>query len=451
MKKIYKKGVCFLMVFVMLFCLSGIKVKAEEELEIQDKDGKYYIGDMIVYCMNNLLAWPDNGMEMSEETLENNPELEQAVKRLLYAGYPNNGLGFYEITDDPETAAGTSFTMEQYEALLTVPEGLKSILPAPYGNYATLAEGNNWQGFSLTVYSISDTEVKNIIMSTDFYNAAFCLENCDGDMLAAYEWYKGYYIQENGKYVTEDRAYYATQEAVWCLMTSFGVSHNNLSVPSSGDMARKLLDYALNGEDIPDTLETPVSGSLAFHKTDDGKYSTGELKLTGVGSYKLTLPDGMSVPEGTADQQDDRIVEITGNTVFHIVSDTEPAESTEIEIQNSSYPGAVRQFAPPEGAKDDVSGKGYQNMVGLVVTEASATINVTYQKEAEIPENPQNPSDLQEPDKGNRQDKGKPQISVTAQKVSETGDETFVGIWILLLVAAGVVCAGCLFVKKRRK
>ena len=112
---------------------NGIKIKYD------DKTGIHSVTDsagnrIILYCMNNELHWPHSTPSMpnvplyQETTLEefcrksgikdeDMTRLKTQVENLLYAGYPYNGYGLYEITNSTKT-----ITADDFNQLLNAPQ-----------------------------------------------------------------------------------------------------------------------------------------------------------------------------------------------------------------------------------------------------------------------------------------------------------------------------------------
>lgn len=121
---------------------TGIQIQYDGSTTIHYvKDGN---DTLILYCMNNGLHWPHKTPTISdvptysETTLseflgandvEYSPDLELQLKSLLYAGYPYNGFGQYQIVD----SSVKEVTEEEFDALLDAPQYLREDFPNSLG------------------------------------------------------------------------------------------------------------------------------------------------------------------------------------------------------------------------------------------------------------------------------------------------------------------------------
>ncbi|MDY4681738.1 MAG: Cna B-type domain-containing protein, partial [Lachnospiraceae bacterium] len=375
----------------------GIQIQYDESTTIHTvKEGN---DTLILYCMNNALHWPhiipsiSSVPTYSETTLEGfcadndvtySDTLESELKALLYAGYPYNGFGQYQIVKQKTD----ELTDDEYNELLTPPQYLRDDFPDSLGttiftldnsasgsdNYYKLVEF--FQGAYIKYYLNGTTTPSGLtysqLQNTAFYKAASCLINY-GDK--AKEYYNSIYV--SGYYVTDEQAYASTRDAVWNLLYNSGVP-NNTSVNTeglTGRLASAASGYTiLNSEPTSDNVS--ISGDLSFYYNEtDGKWHTNPITLSVPESYNanftLVLPDGV--------QEENNQTQFNRTGSFSLVSD-DPAAFTQVQL-TADMPwmvGDLKVYEPATIMKAS-DGKGFQNMVGAVIRTAkiSKAIQIT--------------------------------------------------------------------------
>lgn len=348
---------------------------------------------IILFCMNNELHWPHTTDSIksvppySETTLSEflgangvkySPNLELQLKSLLYAGYPYNGFGQYQIVDSPVKEV----TEEEFDALLDAPQYLREDFPNSLGervftlknsaigseNYSKLGEFLN-EVFS---YSKNGTRTHSgltslQIQNTSFWRAAFCM-NFNDPVKA----YNSNYV--NTYYVTEEQAYSSTQNAVWNLMYEWGLKNNN-KVDNSG-LTTRLYDSSTQYkllETVPDEDEISISGDQSFYyNKTDRKWHTNPISLSVPENYNANFT--LTLPTGVQEENNQTQFNRTGS--FTLVADN-PDEISEI-ILTATIPymvGDIKVYKPdPIKASGE---KGFQNMVGAVIRKSK--ISRTFQ------------------------------------------------------------------------
>ncbi|MGN8930331.1 DUF7601 domain-containing protein [Collinsella sp. HCP28S3_E12] len=372
---------------------------------------------IILYCMNNGLAWPDSSEGSSipytegyltedyfVNTLHKTKEVyEQCMKELeylLYAGYPYNGMNLYTVTDK-----GKEITESEFNELLEVPDRLRSDFHEQLGD-AVFTYSDYTQDYSdssTNMYRIfqffqkvwelgSGTTASGMtqaeVLSTDFYKAAFCMLNpfyggTPGTPLAAYD---NLYAR-NGSYVTIAQANDATQNAVWALLTTYGVPDNDIPESSydSDSLVTKMLAAARAGANLqmtePDSSLITVSGDTEFvFDPDSGTWRTGWITIsepeTYRGVYTLSLPSGLTAlaEDGTT------ATSVKAGTRFRISSSDKPTKDKNVELSTTLvWTEGIRQYSPQSGLVSPTSGKEYQHMLGEVIHTIKLSKNLTLQ------------------------------------------------------------------------
>lgn len=369
---------------------------------------------IILYCMNNELAWPDSSEGSSipytegyltEDYFVNalhktKEEYEQCMKELeylLYAGYPYNGMNLYTVTDK-----GKEITESEFNELLEVPDRLRSDFHEQLGDavftYSDYTQ--NPRDSSTNMYRISQffQEVYKLgatgttasgmtyaeVYSTDFYKAAFCMLNYfyGGTPLATYD----FFYARDGSYATIAQANEATQNAVWALLTTYGVPYNDISESNydSDSLVTKMLAAARAGANLqmaePDSNSVTVSGDTKFvFDPESGTWRTGWITIsepeTYRGVYTLSLPDGLTAlsEDGTT------TTSVKAGTRFRISSTEKPTEEKNLDFSTTLvWTEGIKQYSPQSGLVAP-SGKEYQHMLGEVIHTVELSKNLTLQ------------------------------------------------------------------------
>ncbi|MGN8854481.1 DUF7601 domain-containing protein [Collinsella sp. HCP28S3_H5] len=359
-------------------------------------------GRIILYCMNNSSHWPHTALTIPTVpsyikgylTLDKfkSPEDYKACMNkllaILYAGYPYNGLNMYQIVDK-----ATGITKDQFNAMLTVPDVLRTDFPSTIGNEVFSYDDytnkntdhlNRLREFIQQVFMMSRSNTTSTsgltaaqIQSMPFYQAAWCLALSDSQTTTPLGIYD---VLHSGEYyVTEAQAHEATQYAIWAALGDYSIEDNTLKSDSSEvtqkALAVKLLNYATADQALhsePDGSNVSVTGEATFvYDPSSGTWKTGALKITeGTnynGMYTLKLPDGVTAQTANGSE----ITPIAAGTSFYLVSTTKPT-ATYMEIKASdtlTWLKEYRQYSPsPENATAP-DGKNFQHMIGAVIKQ----------------------------------------------------------------------------------
>ena len=380
-----------------VFSIHAIVVRRQAESEVKiGYDGTIHSvtgpdnSKIILFCMNNELHWPHstpdtpNVPNYKETTIEafceannisDSDTLARSVKNVLYAGYPYNGYGLYQVVGQ-----AVSLTEGEFNQFLDPPAYLRTDFPDSVGNNTfTYADRNDaskrallakFFQESMKLYpngSTSSGVPYSQLTALPFYRAAFCMVNTDSPI----DEYSKLYIR--GSYVTESQAYESTSNAIWTLMP------NNNTVTQDA-LTLKLLKVAENAEkntileQAPSSDSLSVTGDTTFrYSSEDGKWHTGPLKLAAPSGY-LT-PFTLSLPDVVSEESDR--TQITAGEEFSLVS-ASPASSSTISL-SAKVPwmdGDLKVYEPV-GNVTDSKGKGFQNMVGAVIQTADISVSAT--------------------------------------------------------------------------
>lgn len=399
---------------VTLNLLTPLKINAEEPESrstgtvqiIHDSTGEHYVMEngqkMLVYCMNNLLSWPHydntppyNPGYLTPDMFPSQELYEECITRLeniLAMGYPNNVLNLYSIVD---ASALPDPSEEQLNAMLVPPEDIKNdkAFKDILSNYTFLidiqngsAEYNALKDFCTQVKNIEDGKATSdltasYIESTDFYKAAcstyFAIGNKGSkqDVLVLYKYTYGgeFFSSEKNQYlVTQNKAYDATQDAVWALLNMYGVPNNNRPVSAISPLAQKMVELSSQNNNIlktEPTTSSTVAGDTQFkYDAQTKQWKTGEIHIEEPsqynGTYTLQLPDGITSSSNS----------IKANQSFILTSDHKPDNSEIDQISYSTdiqYLDELKQYSPSTNALHQ--GKPYQNMAGTLVLTKNLT------------------------------------------------------------------------------
>ena len=369
----------------------GVTIDYDENSDIHSvtEDGS----KIILFCMNNGLHWPHstqtfkNVPNYKETTIEafcaanhvsDSDSLARKVKNVLYAGYPYNGYGLYQVVEQAVT-----LTEDEYNQFLDPPEYLRTDFPDSIGNNTfTYKDLNDKSKMALLTKfvqesmalfpsgSTSSGVTYSQLTTLPFWRAVYCMVTYGVSAITAYS---TSYL--SGSYVTESQAYKSTSNAIWTLMF-------NNSVPNNTEVAQdalttKLLETAENDKILkqaPSSGDLTVSGGTTFrYSSEDGKWHTNPLKLSAPAGYltpfTLSLPDGVSEESGRT--------QVTVGEEFSLVS-ASPASSSTISL-SAKVPwmdGDLRVYEPVENAVA-TDGRGFQNMVGAVIKTNEISVSAT--------------------------------------------------------------------------
>ena len=396
MKKLKRliSGMIFLCMFITLISKSTF---ADGTLcKIIFYDGIHYIEDpkntqedIVVYCMNNELNWPhitENGQQIPDyvygyldsKDIQNYDEMIKNLKKILFMGYPYNGMRLYEIIEDKD---GYIPSEEEFNDMLRPDPILVEAFPELGHHKFTIDNFSENKDVLLKfIYDVLMTKETNInssltkpdIMVNPFYKAVICLINFDNPLEAFA------YMYSDSYYVTEEEAYNNTQSAIWKLMYDYGVPSNNLNDISNYKLGEVFMQYAnsdfiiLAEEPLSDKIE--VKSDFKFTQGSDGKWYSGNFRIEEPdeynGMYILDLPDGISLMNGSVDN-------IYGNQDYVFVSDHMPESDEEFRIwSNIMWAKEPSQYSP---LKDiEYKGKKYQKMTGLYTNRTHLWTEFTY-------------------------------------------------------------------------
>lgn len=384
--------------------------------EINSNISIYYVENgserIILYCMNNKLAWPNSSagsslpyvegyltedyfMNVLGKTAGDYQQCMRELEYLLYAGYPYNGMNLYTIT-----SKGKEITEDEFNAMLVVPDYLRSDFADELGDaqftYSDYTQDprdsstnmGKLQAFVNKVFALGETGktasglTRSQVHATDFYKAANCMLTSYyyGDTpLAAYDVLHGH----EGNNVTIAEANEATQYAVWALLQYYGVPDNSIEESSyaSDSLVSQLIAAARRGANLqrakPTADQVSISGDSQFaYDPESGTWRTGWLTIaepaTYRGIYALSLPSGM-----IALTEDGVASSIEAGTKFRISSSAKPTTEEQLSLQTTLvWTEGIRQYTPQEGQMAP-SGKQYQHMLGEVVHTVDLSKSMT--------------------------------------------------------------------------
>lgn len=394
-----------------LTATGGIEIKYDTAAEIHYvADPESANGRIILYCMNNASHWPHSTPSiptvpsyiqgyLTPDKFKSPEDYEACMNKLLailYAGYPYNGLNMYQIVDK-----ATGITEDQFNAMLTVPDVLRTDFPSTIGNevfsYDDYTNKNTDHLNRLSEFiqqvimmSLSNTTSTSgltaaQIQSMPFYQAALCLAWSDSYNTTPLGMYDALHSGEY--YVTEAQAYEATQYAIWAALGDYGIEYNSLKSDSSEvtqkALAVKLLNYATADQVLrsePDESNVSVTGDAAFvYDPSSGTWKTGALKIAeGTnynGMYTLTLPEGITAQTANGST----VTSIAAGISFYLVSSTKPT-STDMKITASStltWLQEYRQYSPNPETYTASDGKNFQHMIGAVIKQKPVSAMLT--------------------------------------------------------------------------
>ena len=360
--------------------------------------------------MNNSSHWPHTTLTiptvpsyiegyLTPDKFNSPEDYEACMNKLLailYAGYPYNGLNMYQIVDK-----ATGITEDQFNAMLTVPDVLRTDFPSTIGNEVfsyddyTNKNTDHLNRLSEFIQQVIMMSLRNTtstsgltaaqIQSMPFYQVALCIAWSDSYNTTPLGMYDALHSGEY--YVTEAQAYEATQYAIWAALGDYGIEYNTLKSDSSEvtqkALAVKLLNYATADQVLrsePDESNVSVTGDAAFvYDPSSGTWKTGALKIAeGTnynGMYTLTLPEGITAQTANGST----VTSIAAGISFYLVSSTKPT-STDMKITASStltWLQAYRQYSPNPETYTASDGKNFQHMIGAVIKQKPVSAMLT--------------------------------------------------------------------------
>ncbi len=366
--------------------------KLSQGLPIIFENGLHYVNDpaypnekILLYCMNNQLAWPhavsDHPVvpDYSEgyltpdhfESVEQYQECIHKLKKILFAGYPYNGERLYKIVPEGEMHIPTK---KEFNDMLVVPPQLKNAFGYLAHHDFTLDDLNHQTHFDQLLHFLEDVRslypngmtstglTHDDIAAMPFYKAANCLtfygfgaNEEDVRMVFANLYASSYFV-------TEVQAYDATQLAVWRLLNEYKVEHNDIHSLEHDALAKVLWQYYQKGELLerePSEKEISIQGDVKFHyDATDGKWHSGKLKIAEPleynGLYHLKLPKGVTAIC-------DKLEYVYGNEEYELVSDEKPKNGIQLQVEAEiHWLKEMKQYSP-------IGDPTFQHMVGAVI------------------------------------------------------------------------------------
>lgn len=380
---------------------------SEKGLPIIFEGGIHYIEDpaypgekITLFCMNNERHWPHYTEDMGDvqvpeytegyltsEQFNSEADYEECMRRLsklLYAGYPYNGERLYTTVDDSELRTPTE---SQFNEMLIPTPVLQTAFPQLGHHSFTYKdwEANDeehlavLENFIIEVGKLyPDGQIANGVTYSDitampFYKAAYCMSSA-GENETPLEVFAKFY--SSSYFVTEEQAYNSTQNAVWKLLTEYGIEDNTLESLEHDALAKVLDIYSERGGLLnyePSLQDVHLSGDLKFtYNPKDGYWHSGVLQIIEPseynGLYRLELPKGMTA-------MCDNLTYVYGNEKYELVSDHQPTTEETFTIKAEFiWMKEFKQYAPMGDV--EVNGKKFQNMVGAVIRNATVSAAV---------------------------------------------------------------------------
>lgn len=368
-----------------------------------------------LYCMNNKLHWPHTSDTISSipdyvqgyltpdmfSSQEQYRECMDKLLAILYAGYPYNGMNYYTLVD------ASTISADDFDALLVVPEYLRADFSDSLGDttftwsdYTDAAKMAKIDAFMKEVGQYFPTSSNpNPVTSSGmtygqitqlpFYKAALAMQYA--------AWNPGatpmdeYSQMDKGETsLTEQQAYDQTQDAVWVLLTEYGVPNNQFTREdiSSETFALKLLSDADASNVLdskPSSDAVSITGDAGFSYDATTKtWRTGTLKISEGedyhGMYTLALPDGFYANTvGTADAASQADVKtIAGGQEFYLVTATQPTQSITLKADATvPWLQEVRQYSPTPDSFTAFDGKSFQHMIGALIYRESLSTSTS--------------------------------------------------------------------------
>ena len=391
----------------------GAKIKHDSDgntqvYSVQDENGN----TIYLYCMNDGLDWPDVDEGYSSETnylnslveagtltSDQRDELMKKLKIVLYAGYPYNGFGLFNIVSSTDAV-----TADDLDNMLTVTDDLRKDFSSvlgdtkfSYNDYLTPDSENmkKLKRFVSTViteaqldqYTSSGISYKQIEESS-FFNAAYAL------VLAAKEGKTPVEIFNNNDFfavyhdfeMTGTEAYHQTNAAIWYLMKKYGVPFNDgrYSGLDSYPLAKKLVDLAESDTeiDVPDsepsegfTLSGVNDNVKANQCTyDDGKWYSDYLTIHAPQGWNVLYKINGAVTDEGLDV-------VSAGTPFRLVFDSKPNNTTVTFTAVVPWFQKIQQYMPisdEQVTDSDTEHNKHQNMIGAAIQRKTFTAQAVF-------------------------------------------------------------------------
>lgn len=397
---------------MMLFTLSanasatenGTDPSAADSRQIIYKEGIHYIENsgqsqewIMLFCMNNKLRYPHNTPDigdvhipeytegyLTEDDFASPAKHEEFLRRasnLLFAGYPCNGAGLYELVPNEKINTPTA---EDFNKMLIPPAQLADDFPR-LKHYEFTYPATEEQIAVLSDFVRTVTKMpadgatlnglsKDAIQSMPFYKASVCLTwNAAGTPMELFANAFG-----ASYFVTEQQAYDATQLAFWKLLYDYGVADNDIDSLNDNELATNFIAFSEQGKILthqPELSELKLEGDMTFqYHPKDGLWHSKPLQLVEPagynGIYKLILPEGVTTLH--------HMTHIYGNEEYELVSDHPVGEGETFGIEeNFTWLRGLRQYSPSPDV--EVNGKKFQHMAGAVLEHTTLNARLQYQ------------------------------------------------------------------------
>lgn len=384
------------------------EMQTENGLPITFQNGLHYITDpdyptepIILYCMNNNLAWPHSTGDhpnvpnytegyLTPDLFESQAQYDECItklRKLLFAGYPYNSERLYKLVSEGELHTPSE---REFNNMLILPPQLKRDFPQLAHHKFTLddlsrpdhyAELQDFVGKVRLLYPDQKTEhglSYNDITSMPFYKAAFSMTYMGSDVTKedVLDTFAQFYSKSY--FVTDTQAYDSTSNAVWKLMYDYGIESNDISSLSHDPLAETLYQYCQHGALLdyePSSAEVHVEGDLSFnYDPKDGMWHSGKLKIVEPkeynGLYHLDLPEGVTAICEDASH-------IYANEEYELVSATQPKNDSRFRVYASiDWLKDMRQYSP-------INSTEFQHMVGAVIRRTDISLNLNYKADPE--------------------------------------------------------------------
>lgn len=383
---------------------SSQEEKADEEgLPIIFEGGLHYIEDpqypgerLILYCMNNKLAWPHSTGEhphvpnysegyLTPDLFESEAQYNECIqklRKLLFAGYPYNGERLYQIVESAELHVPTE---HEFNDMLIVPPQLENDFPYLGHHEFTLSDVSNEKHFNElldfmnSVFRLypNGTTPSGIsyldIISMPFYKAANSLtfsgfNASKDDVLSIFA-----QLYSSSYFVTEVQAYDATQFAVWRLLNEYNIENNDIHSLENNELSKVLWQYCQHGallDRLPSYRDIWIEGKLSFSfNPKDGMWHSGKLKIHEPveynGLYHLVLPEGVTAIC-------DGLTYVYGNEEYELVSIKRPQPNDKFLIYAEiDWLENMKQYSP-------IGATEFQHMVGAVIRSTPISQVIPY-------------------------------------------------------------------------
>lgn len=402
-------------ILLMLLCLVASTAFAATQGHDITKDGGIYYatieenGRQIrfpVYCMNRLLKWPvpDEEYWLDTDYLNQYSGLYESVQRLLFVGFPTNGLNLYTLGEK------VTITEAGYNRMLEVPDFILNFTNGGAGRFFDLADANGnavvikadgtgrdkAEAFITKLLSGAVSgEDKRLMVGSNFYSAVFHLQNNAWNVVEAIK------DLEKSLQPNEYNMWQSTQVAMYQLLKDYNVPDNMDVNLGSYPYAQEMYNFAKNTQPailLTEPGDIQLRGSAVFRlNTDDGLWYSSEMEIVRMENfdalYELDMPQGYTCT----------VQKLRAGQRFRLVSDHMPEAADQIKITAEvRWPSDLYHFSPEKEES------AHQHMGGVYYNSRMLEKELT--------------------------------VAVSAPKVPKTGDGTQVYLLMMLMaVSAGIM------------